>query len=79
MRCNRRCSALLMYCNLQYASRGLFVSKVPLTMRIDAQVKDLATKLAQRERRSLTQYLEVLILREARKEGLMPPDERPGG
>lgn len=55
------------------------MSKVPITMRIDAQVKELGMKLAQRERRSLTQYVEVLILREARKEGLMPPDAKPGG
>lgn len=52
------------------------MSKVPITMRIDAQVKELAMKLAQRERRSLTQYLEVLILREAKAAGLMLPDEK---
>lgn len=54
------------------------MSKVPLTMRIDVTVKELAAKLAQRERRSLTQYLEVLILREAKAAGLVKPDDKAG-
>jgi predicted transcriptional regulator len=51
----------------------------PTTFHLSDEAKEALNKLAKADRRSMSQMLEVLIIREAEKLGIMPTPKENGG
>jgi predicted transcriptional regulator len=49
------------------------MGKKPFTTRLDGEVLDLAQRLAEAERRSVTSLIEMAILEYAERRGELPP------
>jgi hypothetical protein len=49
---------------------------VSFTMRMDPEVKEAAEQAAANDRRSLAAYLEILMLEDCKRRGLLTPEGR---